>query len=477
MRQIRLQILLTVILCLLFASTVCAGIHRIQYNGADWAAAPLVSGNYTSVCPNCHPDRIGTCYAARTDGGIDWIRYDGSGWVVEPILTNGTKYVDICRTSDASGQLVGVREDGAVDWIHWWDGTWQATTWVTGNYVSICPKMGGDGYYAARADDGIDWIVWTGSWIASPLIRGKRFTDLAPDLRNNGFMFGVREDGGIDWIAWNGGWEFSPLVDGNYASVAGNTYRPDTLFGAKTTGGIDNVEWNGGWGATPIFGNSYSDICDDGNGQGFLFGVSNLSAPQELSVTAAMQGTNGVLVKCTGIVTATFSNYFYIESEDRSTGIRIAKTDNMATLGSKATVTGYTNVLPTGERFISAEEIIFNTSDTVITPVLLTLKSVGGGNLGEALLQRGQYGVEGGAGLNNVGLLVRVTGEFKGPLTPTYFFLDDGSGVSCKIIDNGKFIEAGEGNFVSITGIVSLDRDDNGKLQRSILFLSGELIR
>jgi len=195
-----------------------------------------------------------------------------------------------------------------------------------------------------------------------------------------------------------------------------------------------------------------------------------------MSIFAAKQIPSGVLVKCTGVVTASFFNYFYMESENRSCGIRVSNAGYTATVGNKATVVGYASVLSTGERIISAEDIPQDDPDTALAPVFLTTKNVGGGDLGGASVQRGQYGVQSGTGLNNVGLLVRVTGEFVGPVTPTYFFLDDGSGVSCKIIDNGAFMEAGEGQNVAITGVVSLDKDVDGHFQRSILFTDGQVV-
>lgn len=169
---------------------------------------------------------------------------------------------------------------------------------------------------------------------------------------------------------------------------------------------------------------------------------------------------DGEAVNCWGIVTAEWLGYFYIESPDRSAGIRVEKQSYHATVGNKATVRGTIGTLPSGERYIACEAV-GEVVDTAMKPLGMTNKALGGGDIA------GQDGVADGSGLNNIGLLVRAWGRVSN-VTSTTLTLDDGSGVSLKAYAPSGGFAYSNGEFVTITGISSCERVAN-EIKRVLL--------
>ncbi len=66
----------------------------------------------------------------------------------------------------------------------------------------------------------------------------------------------------------------------------------------------------------------------------------------------------------------------------------------------------------------------------------------------------GQYGVSGGSGANNVGILVKVWGNVTSSGT-SYIVIDDGSGVSVRV-DTSEDPTVPNSGYVEVTGISSL---------------------
>ncbi len=170
---------------------------------------------------------------------------------------------------------------------------------------------------------------------------------------------------------------------------------------------------------------------------------------------------DGTSVEVGGAVTAAFSGFFYVENQDRSSGIRVvasevvfgpAIVDVMGTLATNAA----------GERYIQASSVTSDGSGSV-TPLGLPNAALGGGDwLFNSATGAGQRGVSGAKGLNNIGLLVTIWGK----VTATgrgWFYVDDGSGVSdgsgsvgVYVDDEGQTVP-GAGDYVCVTGISSCD--------------------
>ncbi len=137
-----------------------------------------------------------------------------------------------------------------------------------------------------------------------------------------------------------------------------------------------------------------------------------------------------------------------VEDADRAAGIRVVGTmadwDAGLDVGSEVDVMGPVTLNADGELEIRIRSItaVADPSGAVVGPVGVTNKSLGGGSFGM------QAGVEGGTGMNNIGLLVTVCGKVTavGPL--------DGNGDYGVFIDDGSNLVGGEtGSTTTHAGI------------------------
>jgi len=164
----------------------------------------------------------------------------------------------------------------------------------------------------------------------------------------------------------------------------------------------------------------------------------------------------GVKITLTGKpVTAAFEGAFYIEDYDRCGGIRVLSTEPVSP-GQTATVMGQM-VLDSGERALQAISLSTSEADPARMPQPLAMpcRSVGGGEFfwleGGALC--GQQGITGSCGMNNIGLLVRVTGFASTDAGGTW--LDDGSGMRVRCLNASEPFSG----HVTIRGIASCEPD------------------
>ncbi|MHB9035750.1 MAG: hypothetical protein ACYC64_03725 [Armatimonadota bacterium] len=182
-----------------------------------------------------------------------------------------------------------------------------------------------------------------------------------------------------------------------------------------------------------------------------------------ISVTEALQAADGTRVVVKGnISTGVFTNYFYVEQDnrnwvhpnklDRVYGIKILKPGHTVGLNQKCDVIGYmTTDAVTGERYIDATSgMVYTGLWLAVPPVEMTNKAVGGGP------GNGQPGVTDGTGLNNIGQLIKTTGkvtEKDTSATPAWFRIDDGSGVNLIVYGTPP-----DGTpYVAVTGISTFD--------------------
>lgn len=165
------------------------------------------------------------------------------------------------------------------------------------------------------------------------------------------------------------------------------------------------------------------------------------------------------------VITRDWDSYFYIEEENRSSGIRVNLTSNTHHKGEKVDILGSLITNSDGERCIAASTVTQNGTGT-ITTLGMTNKNLGGG----AYAGTGQLGVVNGYGLNNIGLLVRTCGkvtEIDTTNSPAQWFkIDDGSGVSVRVAYPPYIYTANGSEFVILSGISSCEYDTNNNLQR-----------
>ena len=169
------------------------------------------------------------------------------------------------------------------------------------------------------------------------------------------------------------------------------------------------------------------------------------------------------------VVTAAYPGVFYVEKDDRASGIRVEMAGHELAEGHRADIAGITATNDAGERFIQGVSAVRSNApgdSGVVEPLGMTVHSVGGSDwFYNSATGFGQVGAAGGTGLNNVGLLVRVFGvvtAVDSSPTPSWFQMDDGTGrnIRCVAPDSSVVIDAGwVGKLAVVTGISSLELD------------------
>jgi hypothetical protein len=154
-----------------------------------------------------------------------------------------------------------------------------------------------------------------------------------------------------------------------------------------------------------------------------------------------------------------FVDRVYLEQEDRSSGIQFFHGPSLIPLmaeGDRVTVIG-TLATRDGERCIEGSQVTAIVhSGRQLKPLGVRGALTGGGDFHVAG-SSGQRGV-GRAGLNNVGLLVRIWGRVEGIFQEgenAYLFVDDPSGPVR--VDPGRLGSIPTSGYVEITGISSVD--------------------
>jgi len=142
---------------------------------------------------------------------------------------------------------------------------------------------------------------------------------------------------------------------------------------------------------------------------------------------ARLKGNGANAFVPNAVVTAAFADRFYVESDDRTNGIRVQMTGHGLVVGSRANVTGHLCTdLDNDERYIAATNVFAEGVGTV-KPLGMNNKTVGGGDWNyHPDTHAGQRGITNASGLNNIGLLVTMWGKVT-QIGTDYVYLDDGS--------------------------------------------------
>lgn len=146
------------------------------------------------------------------------------------------------------------------------------------------------------------------------------------------------------------------------------------------------------------------------------------------------------------IVSAVFSGFFYVESENRSSGLRIQSSESV-NIGDRVDVRGMLDTASDSEVFVNASDVsVVGTGD--LWPVGMTNLTLGGARNGK------QIGIPSATGLNNIGLLVKTWGRYTYVDQHT-FTVDDGSNVNLKcVVPDGVSLNQ-NWNHVGVIGISS----------------------
>lgn len=203
-----------------------------------------------------------------------------------------------------------------------------------------------------------------------------------------------------------------------------------------------------------------------GNGCIRVRGTSDMmymepAGPRGNPIASVREMVDGSYVNVEGIVTSVMATCFYIESADRSSGIRVnADVNYYVKRGDIAQVQGILGVTD-GERAIAPSMPVIVHGSTTVPPVIgMSNRDLGGGDAGPDNL-----GVTDGRGALNVGLLVKTTGTVTHSGTGFFYLhdgsnnatgpLDDGSGYLGVRITTNTVVPVGD--RVEVTGISSTD--------------------
>lgn len=192
-------------------------------------------------------------------------------------------------------------------------------------------------------------------------------------------------------------------------------------------------------------------------------------ALSNIHVSTAKGQENGASVLCSGqVVTAVFGSAFYIESDDRASGIRVEKAGHALAVGMRADISGMMTTNNDGERFIQATTATQTPAPLdfgSIEPLTITPRDLGGADWRyNSQTESGQEGVTDGTGLNNIGLMVTTFGAYY-KTSATTFTLEDGSGVIVKCVVPAGVTLDPAWNYTAVTGISSCERV-GGELHR-----------
>jgi len=133
-------------------------------------------------------------------------------------------------------------------------------------------------------------------------------------------------------------------------------------------------------------------------------------------IPSLKEGADQAPVACPPmVVTAVYSSACYVEATDRSWGIRVNGPTSGLALGQMVSVTGTLSTDTSGERCIKTTTVPTPAGTFGLSPLAVRCGDVGGaGWFYNATTGAGQKGVAGcSAGLNNIGLLVSVTGKLQ----------------------------------------------------------------
>ncbi len=199
--------------------------------------------------------------------------------------------------------------------------------------------------------------------------------------------------------------------------------------------------WKTGWSASDVASGSYT-------------------VNTETSINQVKRRANDSVVVITdAVVTAVFSSIFYLEADDRACGIAVYKSGHGLQVGMRADAEGTLKTNTHGEKYIQALSATQDGNGSV-DPLFLINRGVGGGDWAyNAVNGEGQKGVKDSVQLNNIGLLVSVTGEIEFVGTG-YFYVadgfrgDDGSGhLGLKVVGTAPGGANSIGKQVNVTGI------------------------
>ncbi len=197
------------------------------------------------------------------------------------------------------------------------------------------------------------------------------------------------------------------------------------------------------------------------------------------TVAQARQAANGQAVTIAGgVVSAAFPGVLYVQSPDRSHGVRVQRSSHGVQTGARVDVSGVARTSADGEKYIDADWVS-PLGSMEVRPLAVRGVWLGGGPWQYVpATGTGQRGVTGGRGVNNIGLLATVWGRLvsvQWSPQPVRMTLDDGSGAQVRVDVPGGVILPEVGSYVRATGPVSCYASGGAVLPRLLLRSQADL--
>jgi hypothetical protein len=186
---------------------------------------------------------------------------------------------------------------------------------------------------------------------------------------------------------------------------------------------------------------------------------------EDVSIAAAKMSIDNATIVCRNVVVSmSIPEAFFVENEDRVTGIRVNLPGHALVSGTRLDVAG-TLRTSGGERFVDAAHVYVLGAGS-IAPLYMSCRDLGGVDwCYDSSKGSGQRGMTDGRGPNNIGLLVRTSGSFS-PMTSSRFRTTDASGcaVEC-VVPAGVSIDP-RWNYISVTGVSGCESAGGDMIKR-----------
>jgi len=193
--------------------------------------------------------------------------------------------------------------------------------------------------------------------------------------------------------------------------------------------------------------------------------------PAVSAVTAKLNGDGAEIGLRDVVVTETWPNAFFVETDDRVAGIRVDMPEHGISAGTRLEVMGKLRTVD-GERCIEAAHIRVTGTGNV-APIYMTCRDLGGvGWFYDSSSGGGQRGMPDGRGPNNIGLLVSTCGSFS-PASSTRFRVTDATGCAVECIVPSGFAIDPTWEFVRVTGVSGCE-SLGGDMVRRVLRIGGQ---
>ncbi len=202
------------------------------------------------------------------------------------------------------------------------------------------------------------------------------------------------------------------------------------------------------------------------NGEDRPAGPLNLTMDRSYSVVAvfAMKSGSTASFSAEGaLVTASFENNFYIQSDNRTWGIQVVKDAHGVNVGKRVNVQGVVKTAASGEQFVEASNISVAplAIQSFVEPLTMTNAALGGASLArDPLTGLPKVGISNAKGVNNIGLLVRIIGSVTFVDSKT-FTISDGSGIIVKCVVPEGVNVSPDWKYAAVTGISSCEKVGN----------------